>query len=128
MALLYEEESHIIRGSCYDIYKQFRNHHKEIIYHNALHNDLVAKGLKVEKNKRINIFYQDKKVGVYIPDLVIDNVILLELKCKPQLSVSDLGQFWHYLKCSHYKLGFLINFGASDGVRIERRIYDKNSL
>lgn len=125
--LLYEEESYQTRGAVYKIYQEFRNYHKELVYHNALYNDLVALGLKVEKNKKIFVFYKGKKVGVYVPDLIVNHCIIIELKSKPRLMMEDKKQFWHYLKSSGYQVGFLINFGSPDGVQIERKVFTKSS-
>jgi GxxExxY protein len=122
--LLYKEESYLIRGVAFDIYKQFRNSHKEKIYRDSFFLGLLGRGLKPEKEKRLDIFYENKKVGTYVPDLVVNSEIFIELKAKPMISKQDLEQFWHYLKNSEYKLGFLINFGSINGVQIIRRIYD----
>jgi len=124
MSLLYPKESFIIRGVAFDIYKQFRNNYKEKVYHNAYFLGLTYKGLLVEKEKQINVYFQSKKVGVYIPDLIVNNAILIEIKAKPELTNEDIKQFWYYLKGSNYKLGFLINFGTSKGVEIIRKVYD----
>lgn len=123
--LLYEKESYDIRGVIYKIYKEFRNYHKELIYHNAMFDDLLELKYQAEKNKKISIYHNSKKVGIYIPDLVINNIIIIELKCKPRITLDDRKQFWHYLKASKYGLGFLVNFGASDGVEIERKVFTK---
>ncbi len=123
--LLYKQESYIIQGVAFDIYKQFRNRHKEKVYQNSFYLGLKNKELNVEKEKRIDILYNNEKVGVYIPDLVINNIIFIELKVKPRLTQDDIKQFWYYLKCSNYKIGYLINFGAPNGVQIIRRIYVK---
>ena len=120
---LYKEESYIIQGIAFEIYKQFRNRHKEKVYHNAFYLGVKDKGLPAEKEKRINIFYNNKKVGTYTPDLVIPDKILIEFKVKPRLTQDDIKQFWYYLKVSNYRVGYLINFGAPDGVHIIRRIY-----
>lgn len=122
--LLYKKESYIIQGVAFDIYKQFRNRHKEKIYNNSYYLGLINQGLKAEKEKRINIYYKGQKVGIYIPDLVVDNKIFIELKVKPMLTRDDIKQFWYYLKGSQYKVGYLINFGAPNGVQIIRRVYD----
>lgn len=122
--LLYKNESYIIQGVAFDIYKQFRNNHKEKVYHNAFYMGLIYKGLKVEKEKRINVYYKNKKVGIYTPDLIVNNIILIELKAKPILNKEDIKQFWYYLKGSQYKVGYLVNFGAPRGVQIIRRVYD----
>ena len=121
--LLYKKESYIIQGVAFDIYKKFRNRHKEKVYQNSFYLGLKDKELNVEKEKRFDILYENKKVGTYIPDLVINNIIFVEIKVKPQLTQEDIKQFWYYLKVSGYKLGYLINFGASNGVQIVRKIY-----
>lgn len=107
------------------MYKQFRNRHKEVIYLRSLIEYLKNKGLKVSKEKQIPIYFQNKKVGVYIPDIVVNNLIFIELKCKPNITNDDIKQFWYYLKSSDFKVGYLINFGTSQGVQIIRRVYDK---
>jgi len=122
--LLYKKESYIIQGVSFDIYKQFRNRHKEKIYHNAFYLGLTYKGLKAEKEKRIDIYYNGRKVGTYTPDLIVNDIVLIELKAKPRLVKDDIKQFWYYLKGSKYKVGYLINFGALNGVQIIRRVYD----
>jgi hypothetical protein len=45
-------------------------------------------------------------------------------KQESYLTNDDIKQFWHYLKGSKYKVGYLINFGKPDGVQIIRRVYD----
>ena len=124
MSLLYPAESYIIRGLAFEIYKQFRNRHKENVYHNAFYIRLKKKGLETEKKKRINIYYYGEKIGTYEPDILVNDSIVLEFKAKPRLAREDIAQFWHYLRCSKYRLGFLINFGTPDGVEIIRRVYD----
>jgi len=122
--LLYEDITYQIRGARFWVYKEFRGAFKESIVDNALTKELIDRGLNVENQKRIDIFYKDKKVGVYIPDKIINGKVLLEIKCKPVLSKGDIDQFWKYLKGSNYKLGMLINF-SPDGLKIERIAYDK---
>ncbi|MDZ4244072.1 MAG: GxxExxY protein, partial [Candidatus Doudnabacteria bacterium] len=122
--LLFKKESYIIQGGAYEVYKQFRNRHKEKIYSRALIEYCKNKGLQVQQEKQIPIFFQNKKVGIYIPDIVVNNCIFIELKCKPTIFKDDIAQFWYYLKCTDYRLGYLINFGSSSGVQIIRRVYD----
>lgn len=122
--LLYEKESYLIRGSCFELYKKFGGAFKESVINKALVLELKAKGLDVENQKRINIMHRTEKIGTYIPDIVVNGKILIELKVKSFLMKEDERQFWYYLKGSDYKLGFLINFGFRK-LEIKRRIYDK---
>ncbi len=122
--LLYEDLSYQIRGACFDLYKKFGGDFKETTINKALFLELQSKKLSVENQKRINIFHNNEKIGTYIPDLIVEDKILIELKVKPFLIKSDDRQFWRYLKSSNYKLGFLINFGPRK-LEIKRRVYDK---
>lgn len=122
--LLYPKESFLIRGACFSLYKKFRNTQKESIYQNSLFIELLQQGLHVIKEKELPIYHLGIKVGIYKPDLLVNEAIIIELKAKPFLHNDDKKQFWYYLKNSDFKLGFLINFGDSDGVNIVRRVYD----
>ena len=112
--LLYETESYKIRGSCFKVFNNLGGGIKENIIQKALCNELLTAGLKIEKEKRINIYYNGEKIGVYIPDIIIGDKILVELKSKPFISTQDKKQFWGYLKNSEYQLGFLINFSPKE--------------
>lgn len=122
--LLYKKESYIIQGGAFELYKQFRNRHKENVYLRAFIEYLKENGLVIEKEKQIPIYFKEKKVGVYIPDIVVDGHIFIELKCKSMITNDDIKQFWYYLKATTYKVGYLINFGNRTGVQIIRRVYD----
>jgi len=121
---LYADETYLIRGACFKIWKEFGGAFKEKVVDRALEIELNNCGLKVENQKSIPIYYQGKKIASYVPDKIINDKILLELKCKPFLTKEDERQFWLYLKGSEYKLGLLINFGSKK-LEIKRRIYDK---
>jgi len=121
---LFEKESYEIRGACFDVYKTFGGAFKEKIIDRALTEALKKRGLNVEDQKRIDIYFGDKKVGTYVPDKIINNSILLEIKVKSFLTKQDVDQFWKYLRGSEYKLGFLINFGLSKLI-IKRIVYDR---
>ena len=114
----------IIRSACSDIWKNFGGAFKESIIDKALAIALENRGLCVENQKRIDIYFDGKKVGTYVPDKIINDIILIELKCKQFLLIEDKKQFWHYLKASNYKVGLLINFSPRR-VEIYRRVYDK---
>ena len=122
---LYEKESYEIRGACFEIWKKFGSAFKESVYHKALTKELKDRSLPFTSEKAIDVIYKDEKVGVYRPDFIVSNAIIVELKVKPFLTREDERQFWYYLKGSNYKLGFLINFGSKQ-LEIRRRIYEKS--
>lgn len=121
---LYEKESYLIRGAFFEVWKQFKGMFKESIIDKAITIALERRGLKVQSQKKINIYFQGQKVGSYIPDKVVEDKILVELKSKAFVTKQDLETFWNYLKGSEYKLGFLVNFSPTK-LEIKRVVYDK---
>ena len=122
--LLYKDVSYLIQGGFFEVYKQFRNRFKEKIYLRALAEYLKNKNLDIATEKQIPIYFQGKKIGTYVPDIVVNDCIFVELKCKPRITQDDVKQFWYYLKGTDYKVSYLVNFGSARGVQIVRRVYD----
>ena len=108
---LYEKESYEIRGVCFRIYNTLGGGIKEKIIEKVLQKELIKAGMKIETQKRIDVFYDGEKIATYIPDMVVNEKIMIELKSKPFITKSDEKQFWGYLKGTSFPLGFLINFG-----------------
>ena len=124
--LLYEDESYKIRGACFKVYNALSGGIQEKIVERALSKELITQGMNIENQVRIDVIYNNEKVGTYIPDLVIDNKIILEIKSKPILTKEDEKQFWGYLKNSKYKLGFLVIFSPQE--LIIKRFVHTNKL
>src|SRR3989338_7582014 len=124
VGLLYPELSYTIQGCVFEVRKQYGPGQKEVVYQRLLEEKLKIKGLKVEKEKRINIYSQDsgKVVGIYQPDLVVEDKILLEIKSSRFTTKTDEKQLYHYLRNSQYELGYLINFSTPQ-LYMKRIIY-----
>lgn len=121
--LKYEKLSFAIRGAFFEVYNTLGPGFKESIYHNALVKEFKRQSISFKEKGKISIFYKDEKVGIYEPDFIVDDKILIEIKAAPSLiKLFDL-QLYYYLKGTRYKLGFLVNFG-SDKIQIKRRIQD----
>lgn len=121
---LHEKESYAIRGAAFEVWKSFKGVFKERVMEKAMEKELTDRGFIVESQKKIPIHYKDVKVGSYVPDLVVNNCVVVELKAKQFLLQEDERQFWYYLRGSPYRLGFLINFGPRQ-LEIRRRVYDR---
>lgn len=120
---LYPKESQLIYEACHEVWKEFSGAFKESIIDKAMTIALIERGLSIDDQQRIDIYFKGKKIGTYIPDKIVNKIILIEIKCKPYITREDERQFWYYLKASNYKLGFLINFSPTT-IEIKRRVYD----
>src|SRR3989304_9648375 len=118
---LYEDLSYKIRGACFDVYNNLGGGHKESIYQKALAIELEKAGIPFEKEKTLNIAYENENIGVYRPDFLINGQIIIELKAVDFMSKDFEVQLLNYLKSTKLPLGFLINFGPRK-VEIRRRV------
>jgi GTP-binding protein LepA len=121
--LLYEEITYKIRGAAFKIYNSLGPGHKENIYQNSFALELAKSNLSFEREKKIEVTYDGEEVGIYQPDFVVEEKVVIELKALPFLGNPPKKQTRYYLKGSDYKLALLINFGA-EKLEIERIIYD----
>lgn len=122
--LLYPDLSYQIVGAIFAIWKELGPAFKESVYQKALEEEFNKRQIPYTSQKQIPIFYNDKKVGIYTPDFIIDEKIILEIKYLPILTFKERKQAWYYLKGSQYKLLLLVNFGGKK-LEIKRWIYDK---
>lgn len=122
--ILYKELAYQVVGAFYEVYNTLGPGFKESVYHNALAIEFTLRKIPFETNKKLSIKYKEQKAGIYEPDFVIDNKILVEIKAVPKMPRVYEKQLYYYLKGTEYKLGYLVNFGA-DKLEIERRIYER---
>ena len=117
----YEDLSYKIRGACFNAHNTLGGGHKEGIYQKALAIEFGKLGIKFEREKSLTIRYENESIGVYRPDFLINEEIILELKAVDFMPKSYEVQLLHYLKSTKLPLGFLINFGPQK-VEIRRRV------
>ncbi|MEK7501193.1 MAG: GxxExxY protein, partial [Patescibacteria group bacterium] len=121
--LLYEDLTYKIRGAVFSVYNHLGPAFKESVYHKALEEELMKAGLVFEKEKVIDILYENKKIGVYRPDFIVEDKVIIEIKALPFIGKLERQQIWHYLKGSKYRLALLVNFGGRE-LYIDRVAYD----
>lgn len=121
--LLYKDLTYAIRDCIFRVQKELGSGHKESVYENALKEELLVRNLKIDTQKQIPIFYRNKKVGMYRPDMIVEDKIVIELKALPFVGSKEKRQLWTYLKGSEYRLALLVNFGPK-GADINRIVYD----
>ena len=94
----------------------------EKVYENALALELRRIGLKVEQQARIEVYYDGVVLGEYFADLLVDGVVIVELKAIQRLGPEDEAQLLNYLRATPYEVGLLLNFGPRPDFR--RKAFD----
>jgi len=82
----------------------------EKVYQRAMACEMVQRGLIVKPNASFSIYYRGQNIGEYVADLVVDDRIIVELKCVDTFVAEHMAQCLNYLKASDMKLALLINF------------------
>jgi len=77
--------------------------------------------LKCEKQKQIAVYYQDKIVGKYFADIIVENKVILELKAAESLKEEHEFQLINYLKATDIEVGLLLYFGKKP--HFKRKIF-----
>jgi len=118
----HEEITEQIIKAFYKVYNTLGFGFLEKVYLNALYLELVGAGFKVEKNKKILVYYNNQIVGDYCSDLTVEDAIICELKTSESLSEENENQLVNYLRATDIEVGLLLNFGKKP--EIKRKIYD----
>lgn len=100
-----------IIGAFYDIYNELGYGFLESVYQNAMLIELRKKDLVVESQKKLTVYYKGEIVGTYSPDIIVNNVVILELKAVEYLIETHENQLLNYLKATDCEVGLLLNFG-----------------
>ncbi len=112
-----------IIACCYKVHSELGPGFNEKIYHTALKFAFNREGLRHETEKQFEIYYQNKKVGNLIVDLVVEGKIIVEVKSVTG-NIPDVFKYQviSYLKVSNLKVGLLVNFG-NKSCQIKRLIF-----
>lgn len=113
MELLRKELTEKIIGVFYSVYNALGYGFLEKVYHNAMIIALRKAGFGVESQVKIDVYYENERVGEYYADLVVDGLVILELKAADALLEEHEAQLTNYLRATDKEVGLLFNFGKS---------------
>ena len=82
----------------------------EKLYERALHSELNLRGIPVQSQVDFPVSYKGSIVGEYMPDLVVEGSLIVELKCVERFGPIHTAQCLSYLHASGLTLALLLNF------------------
>jgi GxxExxY protein len=118
--MLHKDLTGKIINCAYQVQKTLGFGFLESVYQNALLHELNKAGLQAQKEQKIQVTYDNQLVGSFTADIVVENLIILELKSTKDLHPAHEAQLNNYLKATGKELGLLINFGHK--IEIRRKI------
>jgi GxxExxY protein len=119
--VLHKEITDKIIKAFYTVYNKLGYGFLEKVYVNAMIIELGKMGFHCIKQQAIRVFYDSTVVGDYFVDIVVDNLIILELKAAEVLAEEHEFQLLNYLKATDKEVGLLLNFGKKP--QFKRKIF-----
>ena len=126
--MLHENITKKIIEAYYKVYNTLGYGFLEKVYENALKIELRRLNLKVDQQKSIKVLYESFEVGDYFADLIIEDLVIVELKAAESLCEEHEMQLINYLKATNLEVGLLLNFGKKPEFRRKVFSNDRKSV
>lgn len=115
--------SKIILNACIKVHKELGPGLLESAYEACLEYELKKVGLDVKRQVSLPLQYDDVFIDcAYIADLIINDLVIIELKAVKKLDDIHMAQILSYLRISKLKLGLLVNFNETSLIKGFKRI------
>jgi GxxExxY protein len=125
-----------IIGVFYEVYNELGFGYLESVYENALVIALAAKGLAGRQQIPIPVSFRGHLIGNFTADILVDDLVLLELKVARAIDETHRAQLMNYLRATRIEVGLILNFGPKpevkrmvlDNERKRNRFYETKPL
>src|SRR2546425_11114470 len=120
--LLHNRVTEKVLGAFFDVYNELGFGFLESVYVESLAIDLRIQGLQVDRQMSVPVWFRNQLVGTFRADLVVESVVIVELKAALSLDPSHEAQLLNYLRATEIEVGLLLNFGPKP--QFKRLIFD----
>ena len=100
-----------IIGGFYAVYGALGYGFLENVYAGALSLELRNRGLTIEREVPVDVFYLGQPVARYRLDMLVNNKVLVEIKSNAQIGMTERRQVYNYIRCTRIELCLLLHFG-----------------
>jgi GxxExxY protein len=110
----------LVIGCAIDVHKTLGPGLQEQSYDVALCHALSKRGIQYESQPRLQVSYEGTPVGTYIPDLIVERSVVVEIKSVDRLTPAFTSQVLSYLKITGLRVGLVLNFKSArmaDGIK-----------
>ena len=120
--MLEKELTSKIIKAFYNVYNTLGYGFLEKVYERAMMIELKKHGLNCERQKSINVYYDDENVGEYFADILVEKKVIVELKAVEKLLKKHETQLYNYLKATDVEVGLVLNFGEE--AKFKRMVFE----
>jgi GxxExxY protein len=112
-ALIHEKLSEAIIGAAMKVLNTLKPGLDEKLYENALVIELTRCGHRVEQQKSFPVHYEGQRIGTLVPDLIVDDLVIVDPKVTSAFNDTHVAQMTGYLVITNLQLALLLNFKFS---------------
>ncbi len=117
----HEKLTEMIIGCAYRVYNKMGFGFLESVYENCLMIELRKAELSAKAQQGLTVYYDKVIVGEFIADIIVEDLVVIELKSVREISPMHEVQLVNYLTATGKDIGLLINFGQK-GVQVKRKV------
>jgi GxxExxY protein len=120
--LLHKDVTERVIGAAFEVYRELGYGFLEKVYQKAMVHELTLMGVRCEEEPPTPAMYKGVKLLDYFGDLLVEDVVMVELKAHKTYQPDDEAQLRNELHASHHEVGLLVNSGR-DGVTFKRMVF-----
>jgi GxxExxY protein len=117
----------ILRGY-FNVYNKLGYGFLEKVYEHAMMLELPKFGLECKNQFPIKVYYDLMSVGEYFADILVNNLVIVELKAAENLCEEHEYQLINYLRATDLEVGLLLNFGKTPQFKRKVLSTDRKNL
>jgi GxxExxY protein len=112
--ILHRELTEAIIGAAMKVLNTLKPGLDEKAYENALVIELTKRGVRVEQQKRFDVLYEGVVVDTLVPDLIVNELVVVDPKVVEDFTQTHLAQMMGYLAITGLRVALLLNFKHAD--------------
>ncbi len=105
-----------IKGAFHEVVEELGCGYGEIVHQRALKIAVCDRGLLAEDNLSLGVRFRGHDIGTFRPDLVVERLVIVEVKAVATLDTSATAQILNYLRSAGGGVGLLVNFGSKPAI------------
>lgn len=118
---MFKAEGYRLMGAAFEVYNQLGYGMAEEIYQESLEIELELRDIPFRRKAELNVFYKGRQLDTkYIPDLIVCEGMVVELKAVKELVSEHEAQLFNYMRITRKEVGYLINFGRKGELEWKR--------
>ena len=111
--LIHEKLSREIIGAAMNVLNEMKPGLDEKLYERAMIIELRRRGHTVQPQKKFPVFYHSELIGNLIPDLIVDDKVIVDPKVVAEFNEAHVAQMVGYLTITGLELALLLNFKSA---------------